>query len=368
MFMEELKILEKLIGINSYDLNDNTEIVTQLVGFFEGTATEILNLPDEITQRANLLIGLNCKLQNAKDAIVLSGHIDTVFPSQSNLNENNSTHSAVAGKLYGLGSIDMKSFWAVILNNLEQLSKLTVPIVLAITCDEETDARGISIIMTKMKQLNIVPKCVIVGEPTNSQICSESKGSYEYEIRVEGKSCHSSTPQNGINANYILCNLVLEVEKLCYKYPQTTCTCNIISGGEALNIISSKATMQFAIRSFNRQCVELIIEDIQKKKAELLDRYSGAKIDLIKMFEMPPLEKRNCKLIDNICQKFNKKEIQFTGACEGGFFQELCDNVFIYGVGDLKLCHSPEENVVVSEFLSYNDSFVDFVKNVAEMT
>ncbi len=261
----------------------------------------------------------------------------------------------------------MKSFWATVLNNAKTLAKMSVPIVLSITGDEETSIQGVELVVSKMKELNIVPKCVIVGEPTSSQICSASKGSYEYKIEIEGKSCHSSKPENGVNANYILANLVLLIEDLCYKFSDTTCTCNVISGGNATNIVSDKASMEFDIRTSNKKYEKLIMNEINEKINELLIKYQGAKVNVINTFAVPPLEKKNIQLINKICNIFNKKEIQFTGACEGGYFQELCDNAFIYGVGDLALCHQPDEHAVIPEFISYSNSFVDFVGAVASM-
>lgn len=261
----------------------------------------------------------------------------------------------------------MKSFWSVILNNAESLAKLSSPIILSITCDEETSIQGVDLVILKMKELNIKPKCVIVGEPTNSQICSISKGSYEYKIDIVGKSCHSSTPLNGINANYILANLVLTIEDMCFKYPETTSTCNIVSGGEATNIVCDSASMQFDIRTTNKLYEEQIVGEIKSKISQLLVKYQGAKISLTNMFAVPPLENKNQNLIKSICEKFGKSEIPFSGACEGGYFQEICNNVFIYGVGDLALCHKPDECAYIPEYLAYNDTFVEFVQGVSEM-
>lgn len=366
--MKQLDYLKQLVNIKSYDLNENTEIIEELKSIFVEVAQDIMVIKNTVNQRESLLVGVNCKLHNVKEAIVLSGHIDTVCPPTNSGYEREETlYKIVGDKFYGLGSIDMKSFWAVILNNAHALAKISVPIVLAITCDEETSIQGVELIISKMKELSIEPKCVIVGEPTSSQICSASKGSYEYKIEIVGQSCHSSTPENGINANYILANLVLLIEELCFKYPETTCTCNVISGGKATNIVSDKATMEFDIRTSNKKYEVEIMNKINEKINELLIKYKGANINVINMFAVPPLEKKNDKLISEICKAWNKVEVPFTGACEGGYFQEICDNVFIYGVGDLKLCHQPNEHASISEFLTYDKIFVDFIVSIASM-
>lgn len=365
--MEKLDYLKKLISIKSFDLNENETVVTELRNMFSGISDDILLIKNTVNDRASLLIGLNCALRDIKDAVVLSGHIDTVFPATHYPDGFEPNVPTLAGdKLYGLGAIDMKSFWAVVLNNATALKDMPVPIVLAITCDEETSIQGAKLLTSKMKELNISPKCVIIGEPTGSQICASSKGFYEYKIDIKGKSCHSSTPENGINANYILANIILLVEKLCSKYPNTTCCSNVISGGNASNIVCDFATMSLEIRTNDKKYEIELMNEISAKISELLTTYSGCDITLSPLYTVPPTEKRNAELIDQICDRFQKNEILFTGACEGGYYQDICDNVFLYGVGDLRLCHQPDEHADIPEFLTYNDTFVDFVQGVCE--
>ncbi len=78
--MKELEYLKQLISIKSYDLNENKEVIDVLKDMLSTVAEDILVIQNTVNQKESLLIGLNCKLQDTKDAIVLSGHIDTVCP------------------------------------------------------------------------------------------------------------------------------------------------------------------------------------------------------------------------------------------------------------------------------------------------
>ncbi len=368
--MENIEYLKKLVSIKSFDLNKNDEIIEYLKGELEGDACEVLTIKNTVNERKSLLVGLNCGLKDCAGGVVLSGHVDTVFPADPKLNPfgiDPNTPEIVDGKLYGLGSIDMKSFWAVILHNIQKLKALSTPIVLAITGDEETSIQGVELIVEKLKTLGAIPKAVIVGEPTSSQICSESKGYYEYKVEIMGKSCHSSVPSDGINANYIMAKLMLKIEELCYKYPNTTCTCNVVSGGKSTNVVNDLATMEFDVRTSIKAYARYVMDEINAKIKALLEEYKGAKISMSNSYAVPPLENKNAQFIGDICKKFGKHVVEFTGACEGGYFQELCDNVFIYGVGDLKLCHQPNEHAVVKEFMEYSATFVDFVKGISDL-
>ena len=360
--MDNMKYLKELVSIKSYDTKENKEIVAYLEKEFSKCATEILKVKNTINNKENLLVGLNCNLKNLANAIVLSGHIDTVVADEKSYLTNPYQAVEKDGKIYGLGSIDMKSFFAVILNKAEELKKLNKPVVIAITSDEETDFEGVFQLTTKMKELGIVPKLSIIGEPTSSNICSESNSCFEYEIDITGKSCHSSNPNNGVNANYILAKLLNVVEKLNGKLMGTTISSNVVSGGEKVNIISDNAKMVFDIRTNSLQKCDELISIISKNIKKLEKKYKGSKIVLENQMKILPLEYKNPKLIETLCKKFNIENNKFIGGCEAGYYQQLGGDAFVFGVGDLALAHKPNEFASISEFEKYQDLLVSVLK------
>lgn len=360
--MDNMKYLKELVSIKSYGTKENKEIVAYLEKEFSKCATEILKVKNTINNKENLLVGLNCNLKNLSNAIVLSGHIDTVVADEKSYLTNPYQAVEKDGKIYGLGSIDMKSFFAVILNKAEELKKLNKPVVVAITSDEETDFEGVFQLTTKMKELGIVPKLSIIGEPTGSNICSESNSCFEYEINITGKSCHSSNPNNGVNANYILAKLLNIVEKLNGKLKGTTISSNVVSGGEKVNIISDNAKMVFDIRTNSLQKCDKLISIISKNIKKLEKKYKGSKIVLENQMKILPLEYKNPKLIETLCKKFNLENNKFIGGCEAGYYQQLGGDAFVFGVGDLALAHKPNEFASISEFEKYQDLLVSVLK------
>ena len=360
--MDNMKYLKELVSIKSYDTKENKEIVAYLEKEFSKCATKILKVKNTINNKENLLVGLNCNLKNLSNAIVLSGHIDSVVADEKSYLTNPYQAVEKDGKIYGLGSIDMKSFFAVILNKAEELKKLNKPVVIAITSDEETDFEGVFQLTKKMKELEIVPKLSIIGEPTSSNICSESNSCFEYEINITGRSCHSSNPNNGVNANYILAKLLNIVEKLNGKLKGTTISSNVVSGGEKVNIISDNAKMVFDIRTNSLQKCDKLISVISKNIKKLEKKYKGSKIVLENQMKILPLEYKNPKLIENLCKKFNLENNKFIGGCEAGYYQQLGGDAFVFGVGDLALAHKPNEFASISEFEKYQDLLVSVLK------
>lgn len=173
--------LEKLVNIRS---DENCDLILEKIKEeLESSVSEvkILNKTSKI-----LLAGINTKLKDI-EPIVLSGHIDTVKANESLYKTNPYKLTIIDGKAYGLGPIDMKSFTAVVLDNLREIKQMKTPIILALTTDEETELNSIEFLIETLKLYNIKPKFTIIGEPTNSEFNLSSNACYEYKVKVFGK-------------------------------------------------------------------------------------------------------------------------------------------------------------------------------------
>lgn len=356
-----MKNLEELISIKTFDTKQNKEIISYLEKRFAPFSEEIIKVKSTEDEREGLIIGLNTKLKEINNAIVLSGHIDTVVADEKLYKTNPYCLTVIGENMYGLGTVDMKSYFGCILDNLVELKKLTKPVIIAITGDEETTQSCVKQIQKVFIEKSIVPAITIVGEPTNMAICSKSKGCAEYYVKIFGKSCHSSMPSNGVNANYILARLLLYIEKLCSKLNGTSVSGNVVSGGSLVNMVSDFAELKFDLRSESVMDAEKTIGLIKRFLKRLEKQYKGSKINLSQKLYIPSLERKNGQLIDKICSKFSLEEKQFNGGCEAGYFQQLGGDVFVFGVGDLALAHKPNEYVNIFEYKKFSKVFMQIL-------
>ncbi len=363
--MKELEYIKKLISIKSYSMEENEEIINYLIKEFSPYSEKIVKLKNRLDNKNNLIIGLNNSLSNINDAIILSGHIDTVIADEKVYLTNPYNPIVIDDKLYGLGVIDMKSFFACLLNNIERLKKLKKPIIIAITSDEETTFKGVEIVTNYLSNNKVIPMLTIVGEPTSCNVCTSSKSCYEYCVNIEGKSCHSSNPNEGINANYIGARLILYIEQLCEKYKNTTLSCNVVNGGEKVNVIANKNVLFFDIRSEKQANVDNVLKDINDKIKELENLYRGCKITLVNSLSILPHEKKDSVIVNNVINKFNLKEKEFIGGCEAGYYQRLGGDAIIFGCGDIALAHKPNEYADIQEFLNYNNLLINIIEDIS---
>jgi acetylornithine deacetylase/succinyl-diaminopimelate desuccinylase family protein len=121
------------------------------------------------------------------------------------------------GKLYGRGACDVKAGVAVMLTAFARLVREkpagSAKVILAFTVDEEHGGRGVSQLMKS----GVRADCAIVAEPTLLNIVNAHKGVARWILETAGRACHSSRPEQGVNAIYRMARLFGGIEEYAKK-------------------------------------------------------------------------------------------------------------------------------------------------------
>ena len=124
--------------------SSNRKVINHLSAYAErdGWSVDIQELESGGNGKANLIATLGNK-ENTEDepaGLVLSGHTDTVPFDAGGWNSDPLKLTERDGKLYGLGSTDMKGFFAVALEAASAFdpAKFKAPLYLLATADEES--------------------------------------------------------------------------------------------------------------------------------------------------------------------------------------------------------------------------------------
>jgi acetylornithine deacetylase len=116
------------------------------------------------------------------------------------------------GRLYGRGACDVKAGAAVMLAAFARLLKEKPPgsarVVLAYTVDEEHTFLGVQELAK-----GLAADCAIVAEPTGLNIVRAHKGVARWQVETHGRACHSSRPEQGVNAIYRMGRLLTGIER-----------------------------------------------------------------------------------------------------------------------------------------------------------
>lgn len=355
-----LTILKDLVSIPSYgQIGKKHQIIEYLRTTFDDCCDKI-EIEDK-NGNIHLLIGVNHKLRDIEDSIILSGHIDTVRESEGHncnviINGNN---------LKGLGISDMKSFVATIIANLDYLKSLDIPVIISLTSDEEHYLIGIQQIISELKNRNINSSMVIVGEPTNLDYYVSSKGNSIYVSIMNGISCHSGTPELGINAIELQTLFSSEIMKVKKQTSNDAAICitHIDGGKSPSNVVPDMSSLCFGIRTSNKMILDAISGYLIRKHNEISNCYGESK--LFNVLSIPPFEKRESEFLNKQADIDGKSTLDAKYATEAGYFQELFSNanIVIYGPGIPDGIHSSKETITIDNLLHYEVELKDLLSN-----
>lgn len=286
--------------------------------------------------------------------LVLSGHSDTVpYDDIQWLSDPFQCTHRESG-FYGLGSTDMKGFFAVALEAIQQvdLTALKAPLTLIATADEESTMSGARFLARSGLSLG---EAVIIGEPTDLKPVHMHKGISMQAIRITGRSGHSSNPELGNSALEAMVEVLGELQgfraRLQSQYRNDgfaiavpTMNLGCIHGGDNPNRICGKCELQFDLRPLPGMAIDDLRNDITALLEPVASR-RGVTIDQeilfggVEAFEEPA----DSNLVKNATEFANAEAMSVAFATEAPFYKSLGKQTIILGPGSIDQAHQPNE-------------------------
>lgn len=329
----------------------NKGVITLLANWCEslGFTCEITELENG-KGRYNLL----AKRGEGDGGLMLAGHTDTVPFDDSRWNYDPFKLSEHDNKLYGLGSIDMKGFFAFVLQAISELdaTKQTEPLLILATADEETTMAGAQQIC---RHPDLKPARCIIGEPTDMTPVFTHKGHMSTAIRVIGRSGHSSDPERGLNAIEVMHKMITKLliikEELKNKYsvdhfkiPYPTLNLGHIHGGDNANRICGCCEMHIDMRPLPGLSVQELQAILLTAAEEINAQYPNA-VSVIDMHEpIPAFSGSTDTALVKLAEKVSGQPAVAVNYCtEAPFIQQLGCETIVMGPGSINQAHQPDE-------------------------
>ena len=317
----------------------------------EGFAVQILDVTGD-GKKANLVATKG----RGPGGLVLSGHTDTVPFDQGKWQSDPFRATERDGFLYGLGSADMKSFFAVAIEAARRFeaSALSEPLIILATADEECGMSGVRALVERG-----MPRArhAIIGEPTNLAPIRLHKGVSMESIALPGRSGHSSDPSLGRNAlegmRRAMNALVAYRDELDRTHrrddltpPTTTMNLGNIKGGDNPNRICAHCEMQHDIRVIPGL-------DVDQVRGELHRRVLTAIAGLELVMEAGPLHEPVPPFETEASADIVRAAEELTGHAAGSvsfgteapFFNAAGMRSIVLGPGDIAVAHQPNERI-----------------------
>jgi acetylornithine deacetylase len=324
------------------------EVLAEWLGGL-GLATEIQAIPSD-PNKANLIATLG----QGEGGLVLAGHTDTVPYDHDRWRSDPFKLSERDGRLYGLGTSDMKAFMALVVEAVRGLRArdLKQPLIVLATADEESGMTGAQALLDAGRPLG---RHAVIGEPTGLAPKRMHKGVMMEAIRVIGRSGHSSDPALGVNAldgmtrvlNELLAwrgELQARYQNTQFRVPVPTLNLGHIHGGDNPNRICPEAELQIDIRPLPGMSLDELRAELDSRVRRALgDEPWG--VELRSLFPgLPAMETPAGAAIVAASERLTGMDATAAGfGTEGPFLAQLGADVVILGPGDIDQAHQPDE-------------------------
>lgn len=227
-----------------------------------------LGLADVHTDEIGNVIGFRYGLA-AKPLLVVSAHLDTVFPADTDVRVK-----STGTRLCAPGIGDNCAGLAALLAMIEALNvgnfKLRGSLAFVATVGEEGEGnlRGARHLFTEGRLADQISAFISFDGPGTNFITHQALGSRRYRITLAGPGGHSWSDFGVVNPVHALGRIIAQLADYPVpNEPRTTYNIGRIEGGEAVNVIPERARLDVDLRSISEpqltQLEEFLLRAIQ---------------------------------------------------------------------------------------------------------
>ncbi|MDC3068038.1 succinyl-diaminopimelate desuccinylase [Paracoccaceae bacterium] len=375
---DPILLTKKLIGFRSITPDDagSLEFISSFVERL-GFRTKVFS-----TQGVKNLFARWSPKAGFKKTLAFNGHVDVVPTGEESLWDSDPFIGDIRdGRIFGRGSVDMKSSVAAFLIALKEIiedEELNCSFVLLITSDEEGHAEYGTKELLKwvVKNKEVVDHCLI-GEPTSSKLVGDTikigrRGSLSGFITCKGKQGHIAYPEKAVNPVEELIHFLSKLKSFKlddgseFFEPSSLNISTIDTNNEALNIIPENSYAKFNVRfndqhsclSLTKKIDSLLAKHNEESKANLEIKYkcSGESF-LTEPNQISEMLTTSIKEIAGIDCTLSTGG----GTSDARFMRDYCPVVEFGLIGDTM--HQINENTKVSDIVLLKDIYKNFLKS-----
>lgn len=311
--------------------------------------------------------------------LLMCGHLDTINIDSVEAPDNSIMADVRGGKMFGLGTSDMKGGVAAMLYALKELVRINFKprydIFFAFTGDEEADKAGALHLLEN--ELTNNTRLMIVGEPTNLNLGLGSKGQIWFEVKFKGKAAHGSTPDKGKSAVLMAMNFISQIlepeffvknEKF---FPKSTVNVGFLNADGPFNVVPDTCVAGLDIRLSPPETVE----NVKKKIKDILsssfrkNEYELKIVDSLDASFVQP-ESRMAKEIKKIIGRHasGKRKIALSYATDGSVLNTYASvPVIILGPGIPEVIHNRDEYIPLENIINASRIYTDIMLDIGKI-
>jgi acetylornithine deacetylase len=361
-----LAMIRQLVSFNTTSRESNLALIEWVSAYLRDHGIESRLTFDDAGKKANLFATIGPQIDGG---IVLSGHTDVVPVDGQNWNTEPWQATQVGDRLVGRGVCDMKSFIAIALALVPEMTQhdLKRPLHFALSYDEEVGCIGVRRLIADLANVGLAPGGCIVGEPTGMELVVAHKGKRSYRCRVRGFEAHSALTPKGVNAVEIACEVVTYLRGMAkrfrekgrfdhdYDVPFTTVHVGTIKGGTALNIVPRDCEFIFEFRFLPFDDPDELLRELQDYAARFLPEMHAVAADTGILFEqlsaLPGFDTGADSVLADLGRCCNHGTVfnKVSFGAEASLFHNAGIPAILCGPGHIAQAHQPNEWVTLEQ-------------------
>lgn len=302
--------------------------------------------------------------------LCFNAHLDVVPTGERSAWSHDPFGAEIAdGRIYGRGAGDDKASVAAQVMAGLAVAASGIPLrgnlVVNEVADEETGGlHGAGFVVAGG---HIKPDWVIVGEQTLNRVAVGEKGSAGTEVIVHGRTAHGALPWEGANAIEAMAEIIVALRRDLWPdletrthefFHHSSASINLMEGGVKANVVPDRASFYVDRRIVPGEDPDECRAEIQRIAERAIADMKGITVQTAAPY--PGRESSPTSVDDPLVQAMlgandrlglSTKPTGFSMGTDGRFFVDAGYPTIIYGPGDPKLAHIPDEWVGVDEIL-----------------
>lgn len=354
-----LRAARDLVALPTESAHSNLALVDEVAAYLRALGVDFEIQHDDDARKANLVARVG---PSRAGGLMIAGHTDVVPVADQAWSRDPYDPAVVDGRLFGRGSCDMKGFLGAALAALPAIMqrRLTAPLLLALTYDEEVGCHGAQRLVPELARVaGGAPRLCLVGEPTQMKVVDGHKGMRLLRTVVRGAAAHSSRPDLGRNALVALSRIVCLLDDLATELREaapkgghacehTTINIGCIHGGAAINIVAEHAQMDWELRHLPDADPAELLARVAALELELTA--SGFFVETHATSVLPGLSPRGkdewTRRLLELCEQVASEQLDY--CTEAGLYQRgLGTPTIVCGPGSVEQAHRPDEFVTL---------------------
>ena len=273
-----------------------------------------------------------------------------------------------AGRVYGRGAGDDKASVTAQVMGALALARSGVSLrgrlLVTEVADEETTGDGA---VHLIAHTGVRPEGVIVGEQTLNRVAIGEKGTAGVEIVVTGRTAHGALPWEGANAVEAMAHVIvalgreLQPRLAARTHPYfmpSSASVNLIEGGVKANVVPDRCRIFIDRRLIPGEDPQETTAEVRAIAIEAVAGLPGIGVEVISASEArratmsePDGALARAMLAANTRLGLATELTGFSMATDGRHFAAAGTPAIVYGPGDPRLAHVPDEWVGIDEVL-----------------